>query len=776
MIAKRELKDKKVYYQSFIGHTLDALKILKCYLEIKADILDGFCKRWDLNPQVLIKDLFLMIAFHDIGKMTVEFQQNITDGKHSPDYPHSFWALPIISQFPFSEEYDKPYPVLAILGHHTQLHREIYECLEKKVTFCKAEIEKFISQDIKECYQIIGFNDFFTLPEIFADLPTPERPRKISEKYIEPLRRDYKDTRIKSIYTFFLSVLKLCDDYSSAAFSDFISTYTGVIQTLDNTLNSPGEYVIRLPYSKTYFKEVIFQRNQPYSFQKELSDRRQSYSFLFAPCGRGKTEAALSWAAEIMETQKRDRIVFALPTQVTCNAMYDRFIDKEKGYGLDEKYVGLFHGKSYLALEEKADKDDEEDNGKCIRDENFKGNVFIKPITISTIDHLAYSLVHGFSQADFACGNLQSSIVIFDEIHYYETHTLNNLLVVFQKLREMKIPHLLMTGTAPQFLLNALNSEYSIIWDDEGLAYQPFTILGHSNKYILKNNVVLESIIEDYLAQKKIFVILNQVPWTQSFFDDLNGEMNIRGIKPNIYLYHGRFTYKDRIKKETEIKKAASIKAPCIIIATQVIEISLNISCDVMYSQIAPPDALGQRAGRLNRSGKYYKNGFQYELKIFNVEKYKPYVELIIQKLRDLLRDGPCSYLDIKNYCDEVYKEVKLIPCSNYFDYFKRNTLFGDSPKDVTWGDDDGRGLKIRESNYQTINVVPYEFKEFIDNGNDLNRFKMQIPYYIYLKNKEYFWLDERGKKEPIIYCHFPYSYEKGLEIKINLEFDDAVC
>lgn len=140
------------------------------------------------------------------------------------------------------------------------------------------------------------------------------------------------------------------------------------------------------------------------------------------------------------------------------------------------------------------------------------------------------------------------------------------------------------------------------------------------------------------------------------------------GINPKIILYHSRFIYKDRVKKEKEIKKLVK-SSPCIVIATQVIEISLNISADVMYSQIAPPDAIGQRAGRLHRSGEFYNS---YEMKLFNIEKYNPYREDIVRNSWNNFKNGPISYQSIKEVCDEVYNNVELNKDQRYRDFFEK--------------------------------------------------------------------------------------------------------
>ena len=95
---------------------------------------------------------------------------------------------------------------------------------------------------------------------------------------------------------------------------------------------------------------------------------------------------------------------------------------------------------------------------------------------MTTIDHLIYSFVHGFRQADFALGNLQNATIIFDEVHYYEKHTLNHLTTLFRLLKKFDIPHLLMSGTLPDFIRDELENYVEVI-DKEGIEYTPFLLI-----------------------------------------------------------------------------------------------------------------------------------------------------------------------------------------------------------------------------------------------------------------------------------------------------------
>lgn len=795
MKAKRVQCDNKTYSQTLKGHTEDCLKILKAYFTKKSNVLKSFCNKWEIDEESFKRNLFLAIAFHDIGKLTKEFQNNIDIGTSSKDYPHPFFALPILKELPFDKFDDLPLPIFAILGHHTQLYRTIYDSVGKVVTYQKDEILEFANSQINEIYRDLDFNNDFCMDNISLKNWQKMNLDNIKKNFIftysrkNDLENHYK---IKSVFTYFFSILQLCDDYSSANFNKFINEKRQKETIFDSVLDNPEEYIYDLNYSPDEFQRILFSDNTPYQFQKTIAEDKEKYSFLFAPCGRGKTEAGLWWAYQIKKEYNCDRIIFALPTQVTCNAMYDRFVDE---YNFTSKNVGLFHGKSFIALkyrqenkekentfyEEKPEEIDKK-NYDLLKDETFKGNIFFKPITITTIDHLAYSLVHGFSQSDFATGNLQNSIIIFDEVHYYETYTLDVLLRLLFILRKMGIPHLLMTGTAPEFLLKALNKNkkiYTIFRDNEGLKFEPL-IITKKGEDILGNEEVYEEIKKDYIDNKKIFVVLNQVEWTQNFYINLKKYFENKDIIPKIILYHSRFIYKDRVKKEKEIKELVKT-SPCILIATQVIEISLNISSDVLYSQIAPPDAIGQRAGRLNRAGKYYKSDlYTYEMKLFNLDKYKPYSEEIIKSSWNNFKDGPISYQSIKETCDKVYNNVELKKdqYQRYRDFFERNILFGNRPKEIATGDEEGKALKIRDESFQTIDIIPQIFEsELLQKTNLITEYKCKIPIYYILNDQSSSIChpNENNFNEKVLFCNYKYSYELGLQ-KSNYEnMDDRI-
>jgi len=781
-IAKLELKNGEKYFQTLEGHTKDALKILKTYIQRNYNVITQFCERWKLNKEKFLRNLFLTVYLHDIGKLTKEFQRNIRQNRRSQKYPHAYYGFFLLHDSFTDTILDIPIELAAILGHHTQLYNQLYsdDNQFEKPSFLKDEIKEFVSNSVKT-YKELGFDEFFKF-DGFTLSGIPEfswnKLRKIRKRFIcrieEHLKKNKNWERVKSIFSYLFAILQTCDDYASAHFSKFIESYDGNKEVFDSVLENAYEYIPVLNIDDPI--KAVLGDKEPYEFQKDLLNTPK-FVTLFAPCGRGKTEAALLWAINALKEHKRNKIVFAMPTQTTSNAMYDRFIND---FNFGRESVGLYHGRSFIKLrdeliKEREEEFDEEKDVEEIRSETFMGNIFFKPITITTIDHLIYSFVKGFSQADFALGNLQNAVIIFDEVHYYEKLTLEHLLTLFKFLKKMDIPHLLMSGTLPDFMLKELR-DYVHIIDEEGLNFKPFKIELH--EYTLVENTVIDEIIENYKKGLTQFIILNTVERAKEFYSRLKRKLCNQS---NIMLYHSQFTYNDRIKKESEIYHKIKQK-PFILVATQVIEISLDISCDIMYSELAPPDALGQRAGRLNRKGENWKNEVEHKLKIYLPENNLPYNEGLIDKSHAVVENyqKPLSYKEIKELCDFVYKEYELETPSNFLTFFKKCAVFGEHWKNIATESEEGLKFRVRTEKIQYVDVIPECI--FEKEGNDALRVEnmAKIPLYYLQEDLKVkggvFYLHglPKGRRRKAFWiCSYPYSYEIGFEYDVKV---DGTC
>lgn len=768
MIAKRKKLENQIFLQSLKGHIYDSLKILQKYIQINYDILIEFCDYWDIDSELFIKNLFLSIYFHDLGKLTNEFQENISLGKRSSRYPHAYYSFFLLNNMKFEHIFEEvPIEHLAILAHHTQLYSDIYGSYHniRRPTFMDNKIIDFID-NIDEVY--LDFDNYFELDNLLFNKKFKIKNVKINKLINKNNIKSnhFKDKfLLKSVFTYFFSILQLCDDFSSAHFSDFVKDFNGSATNFDEVLLSPEKYVLDIR-NKDYINEEIFNNIKPYSFQKELLDKTSKFSLLFAPCGRGKTEASLSWALNALKKYNKNKIVFAMPTQVTSNAMWERLCNI-----FSMENVALFHGKSSIKLKNL-------ENSEIIGDissETFKGNVFFKPITVTTIDHVIYSFVHGFSQADFTLGNLQTSVLIFDEIHYYEENTLNHLYTLFGFLREMNIPHILMSGTLPNFITDYL-PDYEMTKDIEGLNFEPFTIEYFDECLIRKdgydlNNDLIKEIKNNYENGLKQFFIFNTVDRSSNFYRILKSQLQ----NYKIILYHSQFTHNHRVEKENEILDCSSKDDAFILIATQVIEISLDISADVMYTELAPPDALGQRGGRLNRKR---KDGL-FKMKIFDTESHLPYDENLIKKTKETLKLGSVSYDTFKIWCDEVYVD-RTLEKTILTKFFNDSVLFGNKPYDVAFNEDNGNKLEIRKQTMQKVDVIPLDIYRN-EESNLIVENQVKIPLWWIQKDEKENFEDSRSfynvykefkyNTKSFIICSFDYSYEYGFNREKSSSF-----
>jgi CRISPR-associated endonuclease/helicase Cas3 len=796
LLGKRTESNENIFYQTLKGHTEDAL----WYLRREFDDLrwyKRFCDHWDIPLQDFVKACFVSVALHDIGKSTKQFQSNIRHGRRSSRYPHAFFAVAVVHKLasdtgyrPLIEEWtncDLPYPLLetlVILAHHSQLYRDIYHTVDRKVDW-EPEVVEF-GDYITEWHHRLDFKKFFDLNfRLAIDLDYVrcfdankilQFIRDICFDDVFAIRRrgNNEILRLKAVYTEVLALLKRCDIHASIGFDTYAhkpNIKTNVTDALDDHLKLPVAKWLTL-------NDLLGAGMMPFDFQRKVEASGQ-FTMLLAPCGRGKTEAAVAWATNLAREGKIKRIILAMPTQVTSTAMWKRL---GKHFGRD--HVGLYHGRSFAELKEYfSDKDDTVDVDD-VRKEQFQGETLWKSVTITTVDHLLYAFVHGYPQADFSLGHLQQSAIIFDEVHYYDKVMLGHLKQLFSILRAWNVPHLLMSGTFPSFLRKEVDpSENLYIWheDKQGLRYSPFTIVKENSPMFISNseakelNVqprILDLIEEAYRKGKKTAVIVNTIQRAKAMYRFIKQQARIEG--QDLYLLHSQFTFADRRRKESETLKRLKENGPFVLVSTQIVEVSLDFSCDLMMTEVAPADALGQRAGRLHRGRNMFsEEDWSFRLLVFPVgDQVAPYVEAktVLNRTWEKLSEGPTSYSMIRRLCESAYKGWE-VRSSNLLKLFEENTLFGNQPREIRFSEDEGRIFKTRQDSDYTMDVIPETiYDHYTDAAFDAEHL-VAVPYWWYHRSvkEELGWFsfvrDRKGQNW--ILCKLPYDSEVGFDERL---------
>jgi CRISPR-associated endonuclease/helicase Cas3 len=397
----------------------------------------------------------------------------------------------------------------------------------------------------------------------------------------------------------------------------------------------------------------------------QLSDNGPELFIMEDVTGAGKTEASMILAHRLMAAGKAQGIYIGLPTQATANAIYQR---TAQVYGQlyqsnSHPSLVLAHGASYMNpnFTQTVINLDNLSQPQYLTNENSASSecnewfvdtrkkALLAEVGVGTLDQ-ALMAVMPFKHQSLRLLGLRHKLLILDEVHAYDSYMVKLLESLLHYHALQGGSAIILTATLPYFLreklLNAFYKGLTISQANftlnQRLPFPLMTQLNHNGlieqaidtRYEVKRQVKIEWIndidagickIRQTIAQGKIICwIKNSVDDAISLYQQLQLKLEIDSN--NILLFHSRFAFCDRLEIEQKTLKWAgktsnsNIRHGKVIIATQVIEQSLDLDFDEMISDIAPIDLLIQRAGRLRR----HVRDQQGNVKPFD-EKTQPY-------------------------------------------------------------------------------------------------------------------------------------------------------
>jgi CRISPR-associated endonuclease/helicase Cas3 len=686
--------------------------------------------------------LFCACALHDVGKGATGFQdmlRTIAEKGKSPSwgYRHEVLSASFVRLLPFDEMTLKEIG-LAIISHHKSLdeikerYSTLYRTGERRFQEKIAELKPNIPQINVFLDRIFGKSKEYT--------GTPIRTATISENdlinfyefAIRGGKTDELENNKKKYRIFLKGLLNACDHLASANRNSIL-------------------YAVKELESLFPFEINAIQRAAKASTGNTL---------LTAPTGLGKTEAGLLWANRNQNSVHGKRILYMLPYRTSINAMYLRM----KALFAKDDMVSLLHGKSSYFLYKYISETDEDYYNtdyktiarKISNMKSFSRKIY-SPYKILTPFQI---LKPFFGSKNFEMNfcEFYGSLLIVDEIHSYEPNIAGMIVGVLQELLSgYRARVLLMSATIPQFLADVITGDLNIK-NKISLDNAKLDQFSRHRIFVLNGTILdhIDKIKKSVVTGRRILIVCNTVDRAQEVFSLLS-----EGHKA--ILLHSRFTFKDRERIEKKIKRVG------ILVATQVVEVSLDISFDILYTEPAPIDALLQRFGRVNRrgwkSGKIapvyiFSEGSQYDKFI-----YKPWETVLatVKVLKEL--DGNIlKESAIQALMDTVYSPKFLSEWDKEYQRAREFTLESYKSLIPLY---DNPYLDSLYALIDSVEVVPYKMKDiYLERVNE-GRFYDAMGYFLPISHRRFCILREKNllesDKNRIFFVKTEYSQKWGL-------------
>jgi CRISPR-associated endonuclease/helicase Cas3 len=321
----------------------------------------------------------------------------------------------------------------------------------------------------------------------------------------------------------------------------------------------------------------------PLPFQTNVELSNKLATIVIAGCGNGKTTAAYLWAKRWAAGRK---LWFTYPTTGTASAGYQGYL-----YDHPDLLSTLMHGRAEVDLQAmRGNKEDDDD--EPLRLESLRA--WDRQAIVCTVDTVL-GLLQNQRRPLFSFPVIASGAFVFDEIHSYDVRLFGGLLRFLKTFPGM--PVLLMSASIPPARMTELKKILGeragevIRGDPEMEGYQRYSVHSQESPEACQTEVKAK-----LQAEKKVLWVCNTVK------DAIKIAQNARQwAETDPIIYHSRFRYRDRVKRQNDLIAAFRAKGRLMAVTTQVCEMSLDISADLMVTAECPLPALVQRLGRLNR-------------------------------------------------------------------------------------------------------------------------------------------------------------------------------
>ena len=522
----------------------------KTIKEHTQDLLNQLKILKEIYPFILSEEdwnlLDYAVKYHDLGKINTKFQNKLykilgkellEDNIEGEEIPHNFLSPYFINIDEMEETYGREKTRILVSSVNYHHTRE-----EKEVT------EKFkeeVLRDLERQKENLG---------TFFDLDLSKIEDSIGRYILKE-----KDTEIlKSRDYILIKGLLNKLDYIASLDKEGVNIEEDCKEN-GQTVADKIQEITKNKYNNNY-REV----------QKYMMKKQDENLVVISYTGSGKTEAALLWLGN-------QKAFYTLPLKVSINSMYQRIINKIK-----YTKALLLHSDAYSYYQEHSDSDiNSYDRARRLS----------SPLIVTTVDQL-FKIAFRYQGYEEILATLSYSKVIIDEIQMYSPEMLAYILIGLKMITEIGGKFAIITATFPPLLYNMMD-KLKIPYQKQEEEFTPHIPNRHKIEVLESDEFDLNK-IQELGKKKKVLIIVNTVKRAQKLYEQLE----------NAYLLRGRYVKNDRDCIEEKILEFGDQninKETGIWISTQIVEASLDIDFDILFTEMCSIDSLFQRMGRVYR-------------------------------------------------------------------------------------------------------------------------------------------------------------------------------
>lgn len=689
---------------------------LKDHLLHVASAAKVFAKHLKLDEELAYKGAIL----HDIGKAHPRFQKRLKERDSNKSVlRHEISSLLFLSVFPESEHEAL---IEMVAGHHKSVRQDSGG---KGLLDLENEVDGYEDFHIGDWenwspYAFHLLNDLGIACSTFGE----DVARDNLSKAIKFCKRKTKERG----YSSWRGLLMGADHFASALITE---------------TNKELERVFRTP-DLSFYNRI----HELYPLSQKDTSSAKNHTIVVASTGAGKTD--------FLFKRTKGRVFYTLPFQASINAMYKRVASDLQKTNPDLD-IRVLHASSSVVKRKEGE------------EESVLQSLFGSSIKILTPHQLA-AIAFGMKGYEAILLDLKGCDIILDEIHTYTGVSQAIVLKLVEILKSIDCRIHIGTATMPTVLYNKIVDLLGEDVLEVKLSNEELDKFDRHTVHKLEKFEEAESLIHNAINKdEKILIVCNRVANAQDIYKSLKEQY------PNfdILLLHSRFKRGDRNVKEKELiglddegnplgQYNTSQKA-CIVVSTQIVEVSLDISFDIMITECAPMDALIQRFGRINRKRSSETLGITKPVYVIAPPENKkdglPYDIDVLNRTYNVLPNGEIiRERSLQEKIDQVFPQIDFLNIEEHAIFKADGSIRIDQ---LTHRN---KSILFELLDIDSVSCITEGDEDLYTNSFYEERLNMEIPVrYFSVKEMRQLQVGNR----PFIIPDKAYSFELGLDIKL---------